>query len=37
MELSDRERRLAVLALLVIVVAAGLGTLGVVFSRFSFI
>ena len=37
MELSDRERRLAVVALLVIVLAAGLGTLGAVFSGFSFI
>ena len=37
MELSDRERRLAVAALLFIVIAAGLGTLGAVFSGFSFI
>jgi hypothetical protein len=37
MELSDRERRLTVLALLVIVLAAGLGTLGAVFSGFTFI
>jgi hypothetical protein len=37
MELSDRERRLAVFALLVIVIAAGLGTLGAVFSGFAFI
>jgi hypothetical protein len=37
MELSDRERTLAVFALLVIVVAAGLGTLGAVFTGFSFI
>jgi hypothetical protein len=37
MELSDRERRLAVFALLVVVFAAGLGTLGAVFSGFSFI
>lgn len=37
MELSDRERKLAVLALLVIVLAAGVGTLGAVFSGFSFI
>jgi hypothetical protein len=37
MELSDRERRLAIFALLVIVLAAGLGTLGIVFSGFSFI
>jgi hypothetical protein len=37
MELSDHERRLAVFALLVIVLAAGLGTLGVVFSGFSLI
>jgi hypothetical protein len=31
------ERRLAIFAFLVIVLAAGLGTLGVVFSGFSFI
>jgi hypothetical protein len=37
MELSDRERRLAVFARLVIVLAAGLGTLGAVFTGFSFI
>ena len=37
MEVSDSERRLAVLALLVIVLAAGLGTLGAVFSGFTFI
>jgi len=37
MELTDRDRRLAILALLIIVVAAGLGTLGVVFSGFSII
>ena len=37
MELSQRERNLAVFALLVVVLAAGLGTLGVVFSGFSFI
>ena len=37
MELSDRDRRLTVLALLIIVLAAGLGTLGAVFSGFSFI
>lgn len=37
MELLNRDRTLAVLALLVIVLAAGLGTLGVVFSGFSFI
>lgn len=37
MELSDRDRRMVVLALLVIVLAAGLGTLGVVFSGFSLI
>jgi hypothetical protein len=37
MELSDRERRLTVLALLVIVLVAGVGTLGAVFSGFSFI
>ena len=37
MELSDGERRLAVFALLVLVVVAGLGTLGAVFFRFTFI
>jgi hypothetical protein len=37
MELSNRERTLAVFALLIIVVAAALGTLGAVFSGFSFI
>lgn len=37
MELSDRDRRIAVLALLLIVLAAGLGTLGAVFSGFSFV
>lgn len=37
MELSDRERRMAVLALLVVVLAAGLGTLGAVFTGFAFI
>ncbi len=37
MELSFRERRVAVLTLLVIVLAAGLGTLGAVFSGFSFV
>lgn len=37
MELSDRDRRMAVVALLVIVLAAGLGTLGAVFSGFSFL
>ena len=37
MEMTNRERTMAVLALLVILVAAGLGTLGVVFSGFSFI
>lgn len=37
MELSDRERRMAVLALLVLVVLAGVGTLGAVFTGFSFI
>jgi len=37
MELSNRDRRMAVLGLLVIVLAAGLGTLGVVFSGFSFL
>jgi hypothetical protein len=34
---KDSERRLAVLALLVIVLAAGVGTLGAVFSGFTFI
>ena len=37
MELSDRERRRTVFALLVMVLAAGVGTLGAVFSGFSFI
>jgi hypothetical protein len=37
MELSNHERRVATIALLVIVLAAGLGTLGAVFSGFSFI
>jgi hypothetical protein len=37
MELSDRERKLAIVALLVVVLAAGVGTLGAVFSGFSFI
>jgi hypothetical protein len=37
MEMTDRDRRMAVVALLVIVLAAGLGTLGAVFSGFSFI
>ena len=37
MELSNRERRLAVVGLLVIVLLAGLGTLGAVFTGFSFI
>jgi len=37
MELSDRERRLAVVALLIIVLFAGIGTLGAVFSGFTFI
>jgi hypothetical protein len=37
MELTDRERRLAVFALLVMVLVAGVGTLGAVFSGFSFI
>jgi hypothetical protein len=37
MELSNRERHLAVLALLVIVLVAGVGTLGAVFSGFRFI
>jgi hypothetical protein len=34
---KDRDRRLAVVALLVIVLAAGLGTLGAVLTRFTFI
>lgn len=37
MELSTRERRLAVVGLLVIVLFAGLGTLGLVFTGFSFV
>jgi hypothetical protein len=37
MELSDREHRLLVIALLIIVLAAGVGTLGAVFSGFTFI
>ena len=37
MELTDRERRMAVVALLLMVVLAGVGTLGAVFSGFSFI
>jgi hypothetical protein len=37
MEMSNRERKLAILALLVVVLAAGLGTLGAVFSGFAFI
>ncbi len=37
MELSERERRLAVVALLVIVLFAGIGTLSAVFTGFSFI
>jgi len=37
MELTDRDRRLAVVALLVLVLAAGVGTLGAVFTGFSFI
>jgi hypothetical protein len=37
LEISDRDRRLAVIALLVIVVLAGVGTLGAVFTGFSFI
>jgi hypothetical protein len=37
MELTDRERRRAVFALFSIVLAAGIGTLGAVFSGFSFI
>lgn len=37
MELSDRERHLAVIALLILVLAAGIGTLGAVFSGFTFI
>lgn len=34
---KDSDRSMAVLALLVVVLAAGLGTLGVVFSGFSFL
>ena len=34
---THRERSLAIFALLVIVLAAGLGTLGLVFSGFSFL
>jgi hypothetical protein len=34
---KDRDRRLAVVALLVIVLAAGLGTLGAVLTGFTFI
>ena len=37
MELTDRERRMAVVALLLMVVLAGVGTLGAVFTGFSFI
>ena len=37
MELSERERSLAVVGLLFIVLLAGLGTLGAVFSGFSFV
>jgi hypothetical protein len=37
MELSNRERSLVVSILLVIVLAAGLGTLGAVLLGFSFI
>jgi hypothetical protein len=37
MELSEHERRLAVVGLLVIVLFAALGTLGAVFTGFSFI
>jgi len=37
MELTDRERTLAVVALLLMVVLAGVGTLGAVFTGFSFI
>ncbi|MDQ1517961.1 MAG: hypothetical protein QOE80_3791 [Actinomycetota bacterium] len=33
----DRDRRLAVVALLVIVLAAGIGTLGAVLTGFTFI
>ena len=33
----DRDKRLAVLCLLVLVVVAGVGTLGAVFTGFSFI
>ena len=34
---KDRDRRLAVVALLVIVLVAGLGTLGAVLTGFTFI
>jgi hypothetical protein len=34
---KDRDRRLAVVALLVIVLAAGIGTLGAVLTGFTFI
>ena len=37
MELSDRERKLAVIALLVVVLVAGVGTLGAVFTGFAFV
>jgi hypothetical protein len=37
MEFPDRERRMAVVAFLVLVVLAGVGTLGAVFTGFSFI
>ena len=37
MELTDRDRRMAVVALLLMVVLAGVGTLGAVFTGFSFI
>ena len=37
MELSDRDFRMAVVAFLVLVVVAGVGTLGAVLTGFSFI
>ena len=37
MEVSERDRRVAVVGLLVVVLFAGLGTLGAVFTGFSFI
>ena len=37
MELSDRERRLAVVAFLILVLVAGVGTLGAVMTGFTFV